>query len=241
VASFSSTSVYAQDDDSIFTPEDSTVSVFENNADEEEQTTQYPDVVVLRSVPDSTVERTKKDKAFAYANDAAYWVKEKKVYRKGFWDYVFDFFTSSQVRILFYVLLIGLAIFVMYRVIVLNNLLVFKRKGVQGFSDDSGAMRPDRDTIDANIQEAINQKNFQIAVRYLYLKTLYELSDRNLIHFHPEATNNQYLNQMSGHKKNKNFQFLTQVYEYIWYGKFQINEQQFSLVHDSFKNFHTGL
>jgi hypothetical protein len=232
--------LYAQDEeDSIASYSDSAVAM---DSDSNEIAKESSDEIVFRSVPDSTVERMKREKAFAYANDPAYWIKQKKVYRKGFWDYVFDFFTSSEVRFIFYTLLVGLAIFVLYRIIVVNELLVFKgSKNSRGLSEEAGTAEADRNTVDAKIQEAIDQKNFQMAVRYLFLKTLYILNDKDWIQFHPEATNNQYLNQMSGHKQNKDFRFLTRVYEYIWYGKFQITEEQFSLVHNSFKTFHAAL
>jgi hypothetical protein len=234
--------LYAQDEeDSVSMYSDSAVAV-DSDTDSNEIEKESSDEVVLRSVPDSTVERMKREKAFAYANDPAYWIKQKRVYRKGFWDYVFEFFTSSEIRFIFYTLLVGLAIFVLYRIIVVNELLVFKgSKNSRRLSEEPGTAEADRNTVDAKIQEAIDQKNFQMAVRYLFLKTLYLLNDKDWIQFHPEATNNQYLSQMSGHEQNKDFRFLTRVYEYIWYGKFDITEQQFSLVHDSFKNFHAAL
>lgn len=217
-------------------------SVDDDSNKYEETTKEYSDEVVFRSVPDTTVERMKREKAFAYANDPEYWIKEKRSYRKGFWDYFYDFFTSGQVRFVFYTLLIGLALFVLYRLIVVNDLFASKSAGKsKELLEESGSIEADRHTVDAKIQEAIDQKNFQAAVRYLFLKTLYMLDDKNCIQLHPEATNNQYLNQMSNHKQNEDFRFLTRAYEYIWYGKFQINEQQFSLVHTNFRNFHATL
>jgi hypothetical protein len=200
-----------------------------------------PDETIFRSVPDSTVSRMKKEKDFAYANDPAYWIKEKKVYKKGFWDYVFDFFESSTVRIVFYTLVAALIIFVLYRIIVLNDLFVFNAsKKQKKISEEIETLSMHPATIDQHIRDAIDQKNYPSAVRYLYLKTLYELNDKNNIQFHPEATNNDYLNQMRQHKNINAFRFLTQVYEYIWYGKFSISEQQFVFIHNSFKNFQTS-
>jgi hypothetical protein len=74
-------------------------------------------------------------------------------------------------------------------------------------------------------------------VRYLYIKTLYALNDKNWIQFHAQATNNEYVKQMSEHKNINDFRFLTQVYEYVWYGRFEVTEQQFSVVHHNFKKF----
>ena len=81
------------------------------------------------------------------------------------------------------------------------------------------------------------KKNYNYAIRYLYLKTLYVLNDKKWIQFHSQATNSEYLNQMSQHKRSQEFRFLTRVYEYVWYGKFEINEQQFVRVYANFKTF----
>jgi hypothetical protein len=242
LTSVSPLSLHAQDtEDSVQLYSDSVIST-EAGMDSDEVTKRYRDEVVLRSVPDTTVERMKRDKAFAYANDPAYWVKQKRVYRKGFWDYTFDFFTSPAVRFTFYMLLFAVVIFVIYRIIVVNDLFVFRKSPkANKLFDDSVTREAGRDMVDAKIQEAIDLKDFHMAVRYLFLKTLYLLNDKNWIQFHPEATNNDYLNQMYAHRQNKEFRFLTRVYEYIWYGKFQITEQQFSSVHSSFKQFHNSL
>jgi hypothetical protein len=228
----------AQDEDSTFTAPDSAMSSL---ADEEHRpgSNKFSNEPVFRSVPDSTVERMKKEKEFAYANDPAYWVKEKKVYKKGFWDYVFDFFESDTTRIIFYILLAALIMFVLYRIVVLNELFVFYSSKIQKKAADTPS-ETDPLIIDQHIRDAISQKNYPMAVRYLYLKSLYELNDKGLIQFHPEATDSNYLNQMSQHRRFEEFSFLTRVYEYTWYGKFDITEQQFSLIHHSFKNFQTG-
>ena len=204
--------------------------------------TNYSSEAVFRSVPDTTVERLKREKSFAYANDPAYWVKEKFTYKKGFWDYFFDFFASDIVRVMFYVLLGGLVLFVLYRIIVLNDLFVFysSKKNARSFQD-TASPEIDRESIDRLLDEAILQKNYNLATRYLYLKTLYSLNDKQWIQFHPEGTDNEYLEQMSKHRQSRQFRFLTRVYEYAWYGKFNITDEQFATVQNHFKNFHAGI
>ena len=51
-----------------------------------------PDSVVLRSVPDSVVQRLQGEKAFAYANDPQFWLKEESQDSKTIFDYLVDFF-----------------------------------------------------------------------------------------------------------------------------------------------------
>jgi len=231
-----------QNEDSTLLYTDSAVVSNEDHNVDAKKTIKSSDIPVFRSVPDTTVARMRREKDFAYANDPAYWVKEKKVYRKGFWDYIFDFFSSGPARAIFYFLIAALILFVLYRVIVVNELLIFySAKKPKKLFDSTENIELDPGMIDQRIEESVNQKDYQSAIRYLYLKTLYSLNDKNWIQFHAQATNNEYLHQMSQHKKLKDFRFLTQVYEYVWYGKFEISEQQFSLVYDNFKNFQTAI
>ncbi|MBC7826961.1 MAG: hypothetical protein H7122_04390 [Chitinophagaceae bacterium] len=235
--------LHAQDDtDSILLNSDSAVVASDDDNYDQNKSTRLPEEASFRRVPDTTVGRMKKEKDFAYANDPGYWIKQEKKYSKGFWDYVFGFFESTAVRVIFYILLGGLIIFVLYRVIVLNDLFIFyaSKKQKKNF-EETPTQELEPGMIDARIKESIDQKQFSLAVRYLYLKTLYALNDKNWIQFHVEATNKEYLNQLSSYKQIKEFRFLTQVYEYVWYGKFDISEQQFLLVYQDFKNFQTAI
>lgn len=238
----SSSKALAQDDDTTVIYSDSSSVDNWEEEDYQNKPGKYSADVIFRSVPDTTVARMQREKEFAYANDPEYWVKEKQVRKKAFWDYLFDFFASDTVRVIFYILIGALILFVLYRIIVVNDLFIFnssRKNALQ--SQEAIVSKMDPTYIDNQIRDAIEQKQFNVAIRYLYLKTLYVLNDKKHIEFHAEATNTEYLNQMSHHKRFADFRFLTKVYEYVWYGKFDINEQQFLLVQNHFKNFQAAI
>ncbi len=66
-----------------------------------------------------------------------------------------------------------------------------------------------------------------MATRYYYLWLLKTLSDRNIIEWDIEKTNGDYLNEISNLELKNEFQFLSYVYEYSWYGEFNLNETDF--------------
>lgn len=72
-----------------------------------------------------------------------------------------------------------------------------------------------------------NEKNYRLATRYYYLWLLKTLSDRNIIEWDIEKTNGDYLNEISNLELKNEFQFLSYVYEYSWYGEFNLNETDF--------------
>ncbi len=90
--------------------------------------------------------------------------------------------------------------------------------------------------LEALIQMAIQKKDFRLAVRYNYLLVLQKLLAYQLIDWHPDKTNHDYVKELSRKDLKKEFNNLTRIYDYIWYGKyipafneFTTIEQQFSV------------
>lgn len=89
-----------------------------------------------------------------------------------------------------------------------------------------------------DIQRAIDLKDYRLAVRLLYLRTLKDLTDRNLIDWQPNKTNRSYLREIIGKPElHAPFNSLTQQFEYIWYGDFPVNEGSFELIKHDFNGF----
>jgi hypothetical protein len=204
--------------------------------------TAVPQPFVYRQVPDSITRHLKKDKDFAYANDAAYWVKNPPPQQqKDFWDYFYNFFQGTTVRTIAYSLLIAFFLFVIYRIIVVNKLFLFYSSKKVKKEEGKDAVNLADDNLDEKIQKALDEKDNRMAVRYMYLKALKMLNDRQWIHFHAEATNYEYVNEMSKHKLANDFRFLTRVYDYMWYGEFALTNEQFEIVQNNFKHFYNAV
>jgi hypothetical protein len=78
---------------------------------------------------------------------------------------------------------------------------------------------------DKLIEESIQKKLFRNAVRYLYLKTLNQLSAHDFIKWQQEKTNYDYLNEILNQELKTEFSYITQIFERIWYGEFPANEK----------------
>lgn len=219
----------------------------EEEISEVESKITIPEPLVYRQVPDSTVRNLQKQKDFAYANDPAYWAKkteremQARSPRKGFWDHFNDFFSGTAIRTITYSLLIAFFLFVIYRLVVVNKLFLFYSSSKTKAVNSGDAVDIDDDNLDEKIKKAVDAKDRRMAVRYMYLKALRLLNDKQWIRFHADATNYEYVNQMSGHKLASEFGFLTRVYDYMWYGEFTLNDEQFDLVHKNFSHFYNAL
>jgi hypothetical protein len=235
---------------------DTTVTVVEappapTEADYGEHFTHESTPLQLRQVPDSSVNSLQKQKDFAYANDPEYWAREpeRKVETsshsssKGFWSSFNDFFSGKAAREITYGILIAFFLFIIYRIIIVNNLFMFYSPGYKKAKAAATSEADDIDdkNIDEKIKKAITAKEHRLAVRFMYLKALQLLNEKQCIRYHADATNYEYVHQMSGHKLSNEFGFLTRVYDYMWYGEFTVTEEQFDIVHKNFNHFYNAL
>jgi hypothetical protein len=198
----------------------------------------------FRQVPDSTIQGLKNRKEFAYANDPGFWKPEPKIQeapRKGFWEHFYDFFSADGVKIITYFLLIAFFAFVIYRIIVVNKLYLFYRSGKTKAVAEGDETDIQDINFDEKIQQALAAGNHRMAVRYMYLKTLKLLNEKQWIRYHADGTNYEYVNQMSGRKLASEFSFLTRIYDYVWYGEFAITPEQFDIVHKNFSHFYKAV
>jgi hypothetical protein len=91
--------------------------------------------------------------------------------------------------------------------------------------------------FDTEIEKAISQHNYRLAVRLLYLKCLKQLSDSNLIRWQIDKTNAAYLYELTDANQKETFELLTRQFEYVWYGNFAIDKQAFGNINQLFQNF----
>lgn len=91
--------------------------------------------------------------------------------------------------------------------------------------------------FDAEIEKAVAQHNYRIAVRLLYLKCLKQLSDQSLIQWQIDKTNSAYIYELKDPEQKRIFGQLTHQFEYVWYGNFSINQQAFTSIDLLFQNF----
>ncbi len=92
-------------------------------------------------------------------------------------------------------------------------------------------------SFDDELEKAINNKNYKLVIRLLYLRTLKQLSDAQLIHWQIEKTNSAYVNELTNDDQRQSFAVLTRQFEYIWYGNLPVNERSYQNIQTLFNDF----
>ena len=79
--------------------------------------------------------------------------------------------------------------------------------------------------FDELIAAAAERKDYKLAVRYLFLKSLKLLSEKELIELRNNKTNHQYLSEIKNNRISDAFEITTSRFEWIWYGDFPVDEK----------------
>jgi hypothetical protein len=96
-------------------------------------------------------------------------------------------------------------------------------------------------SFDEAIKNAVNNKDYRLAVRLLYLKSLKKLNDTGRITWIPNKTNSTYVNELKSADLQERFKLLTNRFEYVWYGGSDIDITLFEKINQSFKDFNLNV
>jgi hypothetical protein len=229
----SSSSIQADSSQSSVAPDEENSAA---NTDSSASETPEPPPV-LRSIPDTIIRQRKNDHDFAYANDPSLWKKKPIEEESPTWR-IFD---SDVFRWLIYCLLGAVLLFALYKIISENNLRFFYRKPARLRETPLEEAELPEEDLDQLLNKAIDRNEYRMATRFLYLRTLRHLDRLELIRWHSQATDEEYLRQMDARPQGAGFRRITSIYERVWYGKFPVDEHQFSKLLQYFRDFHNEI
>jgi len=188
------------------------------------------------------------DDAFNYEvvqNENGWWESVKNWFYnliRRFFEWIFGVETAAGylavfLKILPYILL-GIFLYLVIRFFINAN----TRSIVDSTKNPNSVIISDEERIIKNediqqlINDALSQKNYRLAVRYYYLYILKLLSEQELIDWQQQKTNDDYLNELSDSPIKIGFNKATLLYDYIWYGEFNIDDKSYSKVEDVFQS-----
>ncbi len=84
------------------------------------------------------------------------------------------------------------------------------------------------------IETVVSGQN-RLSIRYYYLWLLKKMSEKNLIQWDIEKTNSDYLYEIKNETEKENFAYLSYLYNYIWYGEFELDQTTFDKAKTAFE------
>ena len=93
-----------------------------------------------------------------------------------------------------------------------------------------------KDELEKLLQNALSQQNHKVAIRAIYLLTIWHLDDKNIIALQENKTNFDYQYEIKNASTRADFESITRVYDYIWYGEFEAEQIHFEQAESFYKN-----
>ncbi len=141
----------------------------------------------------------------------------------------------KTVEIIIYIILIVIAIIIISKLFLNSNTTSFFSKKSKDLAPISFVEEHiEQIDLDLLINNALKQSDFRLAIRYMYLKVLKNLSLKNLISWHFDKTNIDYQNELSSQKIKNQFGTVSYLYDHIWYGEFGLDEEGFRKAKNEF-------
>jgi hypothetical protein len=197
--------------------------------------------IALRKFDEAAVKKYSEQKEFIYDDVAPQSLSLWDRFWRWVWRLINSLFsggiTGSIIKYILIAVVIALVVFVVIKLIGLDyKFLTGKSKTVAIPFEESLENIHEID-FDEQIDLALQSGNYRLAVRLLYLKTLKQLSDKELINWQPEKTNQAYVLELENENYKQEFNTLTNQFEYIWYGEFFIDKRSFEPINQSFLQF----
>lgn len=195
----------------------------------------------------------KKDPSFDYlktVENDSWWTRAKRWINTRyqqftnwlFGDYKAYEFVAVLLKILPYLILagfIGLMTWLFIRLIPVRSLFEEQETPQVFLNDEENIVRSEN--IGELIEDAINDGDYRLAVRYYYLQLLRQLNQKKLINYEFQKTNSEYLNEIKADRLRGQLKKVMRIYDFIWYGSFSLSEPDFHLAQRNFQDLQTSI
>lgn len=204
--------------------------------------------VEIRYFNEGKLKVYRQDPAFLYDHvvpkDESLWAR----FWRWVWDVIRDIFGSSKapeinsppsqlLKYLVIAVFVGLVVFLIVKLTGIDLRIFSKKSKAVDVPYTEALDNIHEIDFSDEIDRSIANGNFRLAVRLFYLQTLKKLDDQQLIQWQPEKTNQVYVAELSDGKLRDAFNQLTVQFEYVWYGEFFIDRENFNQIKLLFDQF----
>lgn len=140
---------------------------------------------------------------------------------------------------LFATLGVLLLVFILYHVF--KNMSFKKDKKVKAVVYDEDVVEEEEGVelalseLEIRLNAALKENNFREAVRIYFIFIIKALKEKNWIVWEKKKTNTFYLHEMRNRNEYQLFSQSVMIFEFIWYGKKEINRETFNKMEPLFK------
>ena len=197
--------------------------------------------VDVRLSSENLLDKYKNDPDFNYDDqikEAEDWITKIRNWINQFFISLMSSDTYSTLLDYFYYTLMAIAL-----ILIVRGLIKGDRRGLlfgktinneiktAGYSENL-----DQINFNVLIENYIQSKQYKLAIRYLFLKSLKLLADNGLIEINKNKSNQQYLSEIKNRQVSLAFRKASIGFEWIWYGDFQVDDELMKSSRNDFNN-----
>ena len=161
-------------------------------------------------------------------------LEKKKKKKKDNTNWSLPTFNSTLAQILFYTLVGGVLILILY-ILIKNispeNSKVNRNTLYKKLDEEENIKEMN---LDEYLASALSLNDFALAMRVKYLMLLKELNIKNYIKWSKEKTNGEYLNELVSQKCYYDFSKITLSFEIAWYGEHEVDANDYENISREF-------
>jgi hypothetical protein len=132
------------------------------------------------------------------------------------------------------IILILLAAFIIYQIIK-NRQPLPQKLSFEPLSEDLNPVMISKTELELRLEESIESGDYKECVRIYFLFAMKELIGRKSIYWKKEKTNIHYLIEMSGKPGAHDFESIVKIYDLVWYGEYEIDQQKYNVLEPQLK------
>lgn len=203
----------------------------------------------------SKIEELQFEPSFKEKYDSDDFVYEEKSKEQNIWDRFKEWLASLFKRLFGYtnnqaameavvIVMRTIAVLLILFVVYLIVKSILNKEGRWIFGKNSDRSLINYDEIERNlhlvdfeklIKQSIQSGEKRLSIRYYYLWLLKKMSEKQIIEWDAEKTNSDYLYEIKNESFKNDFAYLSYLYNYIWYGEFELDEATFEKATKAFE------
>lgn len=142
-------------------------------------------------------------------------------------------------KVLLFILIAALVILILY--FIFKNADPPNKKVIVDVEDDWNPEVITKTELELRLEAAMSREDYRECVRIYFTFILKELIRKSWINWKREKTNHHYVIEMSGKPNQLVFMECVRIYDLVWYGEYEIDEEIFEMLRPTLQDYYKSL
>ncbi len=142
-------------------------------------------------------------------------------------------------KILLFIIIFAALVYIAY--IIVKNRRPSDKKVLVDVEDDWNPEVITKTELELKLEEAAMRGDYRECVRIYFTFILKELITKGWIRWKKEKTNHDYVLELAGKPESFGFIQAVRIYDLVWYGEYQIDEEVYELLRPELENYYKSL